>query len=74
MASSDPGISDSAACTTSEAVALAVAMALHRPKAFVAAAQRFDWFPECVLRELIQLIASYACTPGMPAPTFSAPA
>ncbi len=34
------------------------------PKAIVAAALRFDWFPEQtgIIRELIQLIASYAYT------------
>ncbi len=37
--------------------------AMRRPQSFVAAALRLDWFPEGsgIIRELIQLIASYAC-------------
>ncbi len=38
--------------------------AMHRPKAFVAAALQFGWLPDSIIRDLIQLIASYACTPG----------
>ncbi len=36
--------------------------AMHRPKAFVAAALHFGWLPD-IIQDLIQLIASYACTP-----------
>ncbi len=37
--------------------------AMHRPKAFVAAALHFGWLPDSIIQDLIQLIASYACTP-----------
>ncbi len=42
---------------------------MHRPRAFIAVVLRLGWFPEGVFRELIQLIASYACTPCMLART-----
>ncbi len=38
---------------------------LYRRDSFVTAAIQFEWFPEGVIRELIHLISSYFCTPGM---------
>ncbi len=49
--------------TTANATDLAGAM--HRPKAFVVAALHFGWLPNTIVRDLIQLIAAYACTRGM---------
>ncbi len=62
---SDTGTGSGMSTLLTEATDLPVSVTMHRPKVLVAVALRLDWFPARtgIIRELIQLIASYACVP-----------